>query len=71
MKPDLKLFVWYDVRRDFTPGIAFALAASEEDARNQIKKRSEDWEWSSYAGELLQKPKVYNRPFGFWMSGGG
>ena len=70
-KPRLKLFVWYNVRPDYTSGIAFALAHTVEQARKQIKKHSEDWEWNSYKGEIADAPTVYTRPFGFWMSGGG
>ena len=68
----LKLFVWEGIRREYTAGIGFALAETKEKAIEQIKKRSKDWEWSSYAGELLaNEPKVYDKPYGFWMSGGG
>lgn len=67
----LKLFVWYGVRQDYTDGIAFALAENVEDAREQIRKISDDWEWKGYKGELMNEPKVYTKPFGFWMSGGG
>lgn len=67
----LKLFVWYGVRRDYTSGIAFALAKDIEEARQKIKDNSEDWEWDVYKGELMNEPKVYGEPFGFWMSGGG
>lgn len=67
----LKLYVWYDVRRDYTPGIAFALAYSKEEAISKIKDKSMNWEWDAYKGELMTEPKVYDKPFGFWMSGGG
>ena len=66
----LKLFVWYDIRCDYTCGVAFALAENIEEARNQIHKNSEPWEWDGYKGELMNEPKVYIDPFGFWISGG-
>ena len=66
----LKLFVWYNIRSDYTPGIAFALAYTVEEARQQIKKKSNVWEWRTYEHELMFKPNIYTKPFGFWMSGG-
>ena len=71
MKNKLKLFVWKDIRCDYTCGIGFALAHDVEEARNIIKEKSEDWEWEAYKGELMDKPKVYDKPFGIWISGGG
>ncbi len=35
-KPTLKLYVWEGVLTDYTSGIAFALAESEEEARNLL-----------------------------------
>jgi hypothetical protein len=67
----LKLFVWRNIRRDYTPGIGFAMARNIEEARQKIKEQSEDWEWEAYRGELLNEPEVYSKPYGTWISGGG
>ena len=67
----LKLYIWKNIRRDYTAGIGFALAESLEEARNEIKRISEPWEWDAYKGELMDDPEVYEVPTGFWMSGGG
>ena len=67
-----KLFVWEGIRHDYTDGIGFSIARTKEEAIEAIHKVSEDWEWSSYAGELLaNEPKVYDPPYGGWISGGG
>lgn len=68
---NLKLFVWKNVRQDYTPGIAFALAENVQQAKEMIKKNSEDWEWRSYSWELEKEPEIYEKPYAFWMSGGG
>lgn len=67
--PCLKLYVWYNVFRGYTPGIAFALATSEENARKLIEGHCEDWELAK--GELMGAPMVYDAPMGFHMWGGG
>ena len=65
-----KLFVWYNIRRDYTQGIGFAIARTKEEAIRVIKENSEAWEWNAYKGDLMDEPKVYEGPFGYWMSGG-
>lgn len=68
----IKLFIWRGIRRDYTDGIGFAAAHTKEEAIEAIRKISEDWEWSSYAGELLtHEPEVHDVPYGGWISGGG
>jgi len=71
MKKKLKLFVWENIRRDYTAGIGFAMAHNIEEARQKIKEQSEDWEWEAYKGELMDEPKIYDKPYGTWISGGG
>jgi hypothetical protein len=67
-----KLYIWYGIRADYTDGIGFAVARTKEEAIEAIHKVSEDWEWDSHARELLTtEPKVYEPPFGDWISGGG
>lgn len=68
----LKLFIWREIRCDYTPGIGFAVAENKIAAIEAIRKISEDWEWNTYAGELLtNEPEVHEPPYGGWISGGG
>ena len=69
-----KLYVWNNVRNDYTPGIAFAVGRDIEEARQAIRARctgDRAWEWSSYAGELMKDPEILDFPAGDWISGGG
>lgn len=71
-KKPIKLYIWRDIRRDYTGGIGFAAARSKEEAMEAIKAISEPWEWDVYRGELLRvEPEVHDIPFGGWISGGG
>jgi hypothetical protein len=71
-KNKMMLYIWPDIRRDYTSGIGFAAATSKEEAIEAIHKVSEDWEWNAYAGELLtSKCEVHELPYGGWISGGG
>ena len=66
------LYIWRDIRTDYTSGIAFAVARSKAEAMKSIKKVSEDWVWNEYSGELLSiKPEVHKPPYGDWIGGGG
>ncbi len=63
-----KLYVWTDFNPDWTSGLAFAIADSEEQAREIIlKKRSgrEPYDW----GDLQIHSLKSN--IGFCVSGGG
>lgn len=72
MKKKMQLYIWRNIRRDYTSGIGFAAARSKEEAIEAIHKISEDWEWNAYAGELLTvEPEVHDLPYGDWISGGG
>lgn len=63
----LKLYVWEDVNRDYTCGVMFALAHSEEEARELIAKSGQ-----TFVDEDLEKtPKVFDSPVGFSFFGGG
>jgi hypothetical protein len=54
----LKLYVWTDVLKDYTPGIAFALAATEDEARELVVKKALH---STYVEqELAGKPQVFD-----------
>ena len=62
----LKLYVWEDVLRDYTSGIAFALAESPEEARELvIKKLGGNHE------DLCDSPKCIETKEGFYVYGGG
>ena len=82
MKAQMKLYVWHGVFTDYTNGIAFALATSEEQARHEVAFAMSDGCYrpdSSYKlryDELKGKqPDVYETerlfPVGFGIEGGG
>ena len=67
-----QLYIWRDIRRDYTSGIGFAVGRNKMEAIEAIHSISEPWEWSSYCGELLANdPEVHDFPAGGWISGGG
>jgi len=69
MKNKLKLFVWEDVLSDFTSGIAFAIAETEQEAREiLLNKESCLASDASFNGH---KPKVYNDKMCYTLWGGG
>lgn len=86
MQDGLRLYVWRDVFRDYTEGVAFALAHDEEEARGLV---FDSIEWSSAEAyrawrddpdhdeythpfyELAPAPEVHDAPFGFHVTGGG
>ena len=66
MKKKLKLYVWADFAPDYRPGLAFAIAHSEEEARKMVEAESGlvmSW------GALEVRP--LNRPFAKGVQGGG
>jgi hypothetical protein len=64
----MKLYVWEYVLVDYTPGIMFAIAQSEDEARKEILKKCD------YIPEedLAKTPDVYDitTPVGFYCWGG-
>jgi len=62
MMAKLKLFVWEDVLTDYTPGIAFALAETEQEAREILLKKEECL--GTYHSFNAKKPKVYDNKMG-------
>ena len=65
---NLKLFVWTDVLSDFTEGIAFALANTEEEARTLIIDQKPGIE-DDY--NFRQNPKIHQfNPIAYALSGG-
>ena len=76
IKEQYKLYIWHDIRRDYTDGIGFAVARNIEEARNSIKEtclkdKDREWEWDCYKGELMNEPEIRELPAGDWLSGGG
>ena len=67
-KKKLKLFVWDDYARDYTSGLAVALAYDSDEARDLIVK---EHGWRCV--ELANTPEVYelDKPIAFYVSGGG
>lgn len=64
----LKLYVWENVLRDYTPGIAFALAYDELEARELIYAQKPT---VANTGDLDKEPQVFESPKGFALWGGG
>ena len=65
--PGLKLYVWHKSLIDWTAGVMFALAASEDEAKALILKDCSyipDNEWE-------RDVTVYDKPAGFAVWGGG
>ena len=67
----LKLFIWREIRCDYTCGIGFAMAHTVEEAKEVIKKSSEDWEWNAYKYELDNDFEIHEAAYGTWINGGG
>ncbi len=67
----LKLYVWHGVLTDWSSGIAFALASSPEEAKQEIMKTGVgDYHWQGLKldGEDFDE---YDEPSGFHLFGGG
>jgi len=75
MENNLKLFVWEDVLADYTPGIAFAIAETKEEAIELIiQKHQLDSTYfpSDFYKELREyEPDIYECKAGFYLYGGG
>lgn len=69
MTRSLRLYVWRNVFYDYTPGIAFAIAKSPQHARELIAEGS-GYGLETVQQELAAEPDVYDRPYGFAISGG-
>jgi len=69
MNKKLKLFVWRGVLTDYTSGIAFALAETEQEAREMLLKKEDALSMDSdFNGK---KPEVYEDKKCFTLWGGG
>ncbi len=58
MKTKLKLYVWKDFCPDYTRGLAFAIAESEDDAMRQISEKAGRWpyDWGAVEVFPINKP---------------
>lgn len=70
----MKLFLWTNVLRDYSPGVIFAVAETEEQAKELVMQH-EDPEGvlpPSFVREEMDRnpPQVIEEPFGFWLWGG-
>lgn len=65
---NLKLFVWYGVFTDYTSGVAFTLAETEEEARKMLIKHEELIKDDPRFGE---KPQVFTKKMCYTLWGGG
>lgn len=65
----MKLYVWREYARDYSSGLAVALANDSEEARSLIESEAEGYR----AEELKQSPEVYelDTPIAFQVTGGG
>ncbi len=71
MKKTLKLFIWRGVLIDYTPGIAFAMAHTADEAREKIIETAKkdgvaDW----VTDDIKAEPEVHATPFGVYVFGG-
>ena len=73
MKADkLKLFFWEDVLSDRHPGIAFALAETEEEARQLVLDKylqRQGYVSNELVIDLAAKPKIIEDKEGFFVWG--
>jgi hypothetical protein len=78
---NLKLYIWEDVLRDYTPGMVAVLAESEEQAWELIKQKDEV-AWYSLLGYPSKediamgcpdaiRPREITKPEAFTVHGGG
>ena len=69
----MRLYVWEGVLQDYTPGIAFTLASTADEARNLIATSLGGSEYiqKMIKKELAGRPRVFTKPIGFGLYGGG
>lgn len=71
-KPVMQLYVWTDVFRDWTGGLAFAVAESADKAREQIAQKMGYARDSRAMLDLAVEPQIFNckSPVAFGVVGG-
>ena len=70
MPDELKLFVWEGVLQDWTSGIAFAMAYTEEEARRLVREKL-GYDIKNDSDEFDETPNVYYEPAAGYCYGGG
>ena len=73
MSNKLSLYVWPDFQSDYYSGIAFALAHDVDEARELIFNdacKDASYKEESIRTDLKRKPKIYDKPIAFSLSGG-
>ena len=68
----MKLFVWDNVLREQSSGIAFALADTVEEARRLIiqkQEKDDGYKSKTLALDLLEKPLIIDKKEGFYLWG--
>lgn len=66
-KEKLKLYVWEDVLRDYTPGIMVAYAYDREHARKLLIEKND----GRFTDDMNIEPRRIKDPEGFVVWGGG
>lgn len=64
----LKMYVWHDVLRDYTPGMVCILAHNYEEAIKTAREQLPDYVTDDFAGG---EHKVYDKPQAEYVYGGG
>ncbi len=69
----MKLYLWRDVLRDYTPGIAFAIAGSPDEARGLIIRAVTDGSGYCDGSDFAADPEAHDlsEPFAAYVTGGG
>jgi len=66
----LRLYVWPEYRTDYTSGMAFAIAHSEDQARAMVTKKY-DYKGMGWSPDFGPSPEVYElKPIAFEVGGG-
>ena len=68
-KEELKLYVWTDFCSDYTPGLAFAVARNEEEAKKAVG-RAYYYPSAGYWGELHVHKLPRKTALAYAVSGG-
>lgn len=68
--PPLRMYVWEGVFRDYSDGMACALATSADEARALVLKEMGAPSGGAHAVELCPEPTVVETPRAFYVLGG-
>ncbi len=65
------LFIWDDVLSDYTSGIAFAVAETDDKALKKLKSQMREFEYSQIVTTKPRKISVSSLKACGWVCGGG